>query len=259
MDKIAIIGAGNMGSAIALGLAGNNYDVMVSNRSRGRLEALAAAHPGVGTTLENAVAAHDARLVIIAVRPADTLAVVRGLRDDFAPGAVVATLAPTVSLDMLGAELPEGVYAARLMPNTAIRMSSSMTFVAFGADVPAPARAVLVAAMELLGTVAEIREELFGAATALCSCGVAYALRYVRAACEGAVQLGFGPAEAARYVAATMQGAARLLLEGTDAHPEAEIDRVTTPGGTTIRGLNAMEEAGFTAAVIRGLLASAHE
>ena len=89
----------------------------------------------------------------------------------------------------------------------------------------------------------------------LASCGIANALRYVRAATEGGVQLGFRAGEAQHIVAQTLRGAASLL-DADGAHAETEIDKVTTPGGLTIRGLNAMEQAGFSNAVIRGLLAA---
>ena len=97
-------------------------------------------------------------------------------------------------------------------------------------------------------------ERLLPAATTLASCGIAYAMRYVRAAAEGGVELGFRADEATGIVLQTVRGAVELLQAGGE-HPEAAIDRVTTPGGVTIRGLNEMEHAGFTSAVIRGLKA----
>ena len=106
-----------------------------------------------------------------------------------------------------------------------------------------------------LGYVATIDEKQVPAATSLASCGVAYAMRYVRAAMEGGVELGFRPEEAARIVEHTVKGAVELLLS-SGQHPEVEIDKVTTAGGITIKGLNAMEQAGFSAAVIEGLRAS---
>ena len=105
------------------------------------------------------------------------------------------------------------------------------------------------------GEVMMVEERLIPAGTALASCGIAYAMRYLRAAMEGGVELGFYPKDAQQVVMQTMKGAVELLLaHGT--HPETEIDRVTTPGGITIKGLNAMEESGFTASVIDGLRAS---
>ena len=100
-----------------------------------------------------------------------------------------------------------------------------------------------------------VDEGLMAAATSLASCGIAYALRYIRAAVEGGVELGFRAGDAQKIVMQTVKGAVDIL-EANGTHPEVEIDRVTTPGGLTIKGLNAMEEAGFTASVIEGLRAS---
>ena len=99
-------------------------------------------------------------------------------------------------------------------------------------------------------------EAHLAAGTTLASCGIAYAMRYIRAASEGGVELGFKADDAKRIVMQTMKGAVELL-EASGLHPEAAIDLVTTPGGVTIKGLNEMEHAGFTSAVIRGLKAGA--
>ena len=133
-----------------------------------------------------------------------------------------------------------------------------MTFVCFDTGTPAAVRASLLDALSTLGQTDVIDEALMGPATALCSCGLAYALRYVRAATEGAVAMGFRPTDAVDYICATLRGAADMLGQ-SGCHPEQLIDQVTTPGGTTIRGLLAMERAGFSNAVIEGLLASCHE
>ena len=113
----------------------------------------------------------------------------------------------------------------------------------------------VVGIFEALGEVAVVEEKLLPAATALCSCGIAYAFRYIRAAVEGAVELGISPDDALHYVLQTLNGAS-ALLEKEKIHPEAAIDLVTTPGGITIKGLNAMEANGFSAAVIAGIKAS---
>jgi pyrroline-5-carboxylate reductase len=105
-----------------------------------------------------------------------------------------------------------------------------------------------------MGQTLVVEERLLSAGTTLASCGLAYAMRYVRAAAEGGVELGFRPNDAKNIVLQTVKGAVELL-EANGNHPEAEIDKVTTPGGVTIRGLNEMEHAGFTSAVIRGLKA----
>ena len=137
------------------------------------------------------------------------------------------------------------------MPNTAMSVGKSMTFAVSVEGEPGD----IVELFAPTGKVMVIEERLLGAATALASCGIAYALRYVRAAVEGGVELGFRAADAQAIVAQTIEGAA-TLLQRPGAHAEAEIDKVTTAGGTTIKGLNEMEHAGFTSAVIRGLKAA---
>ena len=103
-----------------------------------------------------------------------------------------------------------------------------------------------------LGGVWWVGEKELNAGMALASCGIAYALKYLKSATDGGVELGLKPALAREIVAQTMIGAASLVKENSSS-PDAEIDRVTTPGGLTIRGLNAMEEKGFTASVLAGL------
>ena len=141
-----------------------------------------------------------------------------------------------------------------IIPNTAIATMSSMTFIASARSSAAQERELLDIFNEL-GKAMLVEEKLIPAGTSLASCGIAYALRYIRAAMEGGVELGFRADDAKHIVMQTLRGAADILA-ANDAHPEAEIDRVTTPGGLTIKGLNAMEAAGFTHSVIEGLRAS---
>ena len=142
----------------------------------------------------------------------------------------------------------------RIIPNTAIAVKESVNFISeYNAT---QAQSVLIKYIfDELGFTVMIDEKLIAAGTALASCGVAYAFRYIRAAVEGAVELGIQPELAKKIELQTLKGAV-ALLETNKSHPEAEIDKVTTPGGITIKGLNAMEEAGFTNAVIKGLKSS---
>jgi len=141
-----------------------------------------------------------------------------------------------------------------LIPNTAIATRQSMTFLSSVGATPEQDEQLLAVFKEL-GDAMLVEERLMNAGLVLASCGIAYALRYIRANTQGGVLLGFTPADAQRIVAQTMKGAASLLgVEGS--HPESEIDRVTTPAGLTIRGLNAMERNGFTTSIIEGLMAS---
>lgn len=263
MRKIAIIGAGNMGGAIARGILGGKlsgeYEVRLSNPSAGKLERIKAEFPSAVTTVSNVEAVVGAEIVILAVKPWLVKQVIDEISTSIDVEEVtIVSLAAGISVDdicdMFDNSLQAAYSVARAMPNTAIAVGESMTFVCGD-------RAAKYKIDELnmifgsMGHSAVIAERMMGGAMALCSCGIAYAMRYVRAATEGAVELGLYPDAAKEYIFQTIRGAV-ALLESTGANPEVEIDKVTTPGGVTIKGLNAMERNGFTTAVIEGLKAS---
>lgn len=253
--RIAVIGGGAMGGAAVRGLVEAGVKpglITVSNPTAGKLAPLAAL--GVNTLSDNRDAVKGASLVIIAVKPWILPGVIDEIRDaiDY-DTQEVAVIVAGVACEDLKKMFSTGNGCPTLsivMPNTAMVLRESMTFIVEA--VGAPELAVEV--FSNLGKVMVIEEKLLPAATALASCGIAYAMRYVRAAVEGGVELGFRASDAQAIVVETIKGAASLLSQ-PDAHPESEIDKVTTPGGITIKGLNAMEQAGFTSAVIAGLKA----
>jgi pyrroline-5-carboxylate reductase len=164
------------------------------------------------------------------------------------------SVAAGVTLHQLSEMSGQGVPVFRAIPNTAVEALCGVTVMAHhGASAEQVSQVQDL--FSVLGYALIVEEKLIPAATSLTSCGIAFAMRYIRAAMEGGVELGFRPDEAARLVEHTVKGAATLLLE-SGMHPEAAIDKVTTAGGITIKGLNAMERAGFTNAVIEGLKAS---
>ncbi len=255
--KISIIGAGNMGVAIACGLVGDkNLELMVSNPTKGKLEALKKIHPQINITTNNCDAAKWADVVILAVKPWIMQTVVKEIKNSLCleRQQLVSIAAGVKTAEIMswlgGISMP--VYY--LIPNTAISISRSMTFVA-------PCNAsegqveTIVSLFGKLGKVMLVEEKEIPACMALASCGIAYAMRYARANMEGAIELGIKPAKALEIIEQTMIGAAELLA-ATGNHPEAEIDKVTTPGGLTIKGINTLEENGFTTAVIKALKAS---
>jgi pyrroline-5-carboxylate reductase len=142
------------------------------------------------------------------------------------------------------------------IPNIAIAQLASMSFLVPVAETEPQQTEQIKELLDSMGQTIVTEEKLLGAGTTLASCGIAYAMRYIRAASEGGVELGFKADDAKAIVMQTMKGAVELL-EASGMHPEAAIDLVTTPGGVTIKGLNEMEHAGFTSAVIRGLKAGA--
>lgn len=208
---------------------------------------------GVHTAEVDQNAVMESDLVIVAVKPWLIDEVMNQYKQALAlSNAAVASIAAGVTLDMLS-ELTDRPLL-RIMPNTAVSVSESMTFIASKGTSEEQRREVS-RIFSLLGQVMEVPESRMDACMALASCGIAYAMRYVRAATEGGVELGIPPHIAQKIINQTIRGAAALLeIEG--AHPESEIDKVTTPGGITIRGLNAMERCGFSNAVIEGLKAS---
>lgn len=251
-----------MGGAIACGLAQGGMfhteDIVCTARTETTLERLRTQYPGLRTTTDNAAAVRDASIVVLAVKPWLTEQLIREIRREIDPDRQsVVSVAAGVSLAQLAEWLTADSAAQpalfRAIPNTAIAVRHSMTFVAAqGADA---ARIEQVTGIfRELGEVMLVDEPMLETGMILASCGIAFALRYVRASAEGGVELGCPAQQATRIVAATLKGAAELLLQRGE-HPEAEIDRVTTPGGITVRGLNEMEHAGFTSAVIKGLKA----
>lgn len=257
--KIAIIGCGNMGGAIARGLAADavfsqKHKIAVGNRTQPKLDTVKAEYPQVETFTDNRQAADGADIVVLAVKPWLVDSVAEGLKPALTGCHAIVSVAAGVPFSHLRELFGSSMPLFRVIPNTAISIGESMTVVASdgaGSD-------EMAEVLDIFGRLGEtlvIEERLMDAAMALCSCGTAYALRYVRASMEAGVELGLYPAQAEKIVAQTVKGAASLLL-ANGTHPEEEIDKVTTPGGFTIKGLNRMEACGFTNAVIEGLKAS---
>lgn len=260
--KIAIIGAGNIGSALAFGLAQSKLvhkaDICISNTHPEKLERIKAREPEIRTTTDNRECIDGADVVVLAMKPWRLQEAAEQLKPwlDY-DRQIVASMVGGVGLaDLQQVFEQEGKVPVLyyLIPNTAIAARQSMTFLASRGATPEQ-DAALLELFKDLGDAMLVEERLMNAGLVLASCGIAYALRYIRANTQGGVLMGFTPADAQRIVAQTMKGAASLLhTEGS--HPESEIDKVTTPAGLTIRGLNAMERNGFTSSIIEGLMAS---
>ena len=254
---IAIIGTGNMGGAIMRGLVKSGScrpeQIICTAKTEATLNRIKEYDAHIRVSKDNATAVAEADIVVLAVKPwlvAEVMAEICPALDKQVVVSVAAGVALKELAEMAGKELP----LFRAIPNTAVEALCGVTFIAQQGATTTQAEEIRQL-FEALGYALVVEEKLIPAGTALASCGIAFAMRYIRAAMEGGVELGFRPEEAARIVEHTVKGAATMLLE-SGAHPEAEIDKVTTAGGITIKGLNAMEEAGFTAAVIEGLKAS---
>ncbi len=252
--NITIIGAGNMGGATALGFAKfvPEAELVVTAAHATTLGKFAVR--GIATTLDNVEAATDADIIILGVKPWLVEEILTQLRPVLS-GKILLSMAAGIPSAQIEEWLDgAGVLAAyTVIPNLAIEVGESMSFIHELCGTP-ETLATVRGLFDAVGKTAVVDERRLKAGMMLASCGTAFALRYVRASAEGGVELGLYPKEAVEAALQTVKGAA-ALLEARGTHPEAEIDRVTTPGGITIRGLNAMEEAVFTAAVIAGLKA----
>lgn len=260
--RIAILGAGNIGQALAQGWAAAGLrEPSEITLTRRRPELLADfEEKGFRTSSDNRSTAEASDILVLAVQPQQLPELLEEIRDVLDParhlllsvasGATIADIR-----EVVGVDLP----IVRAMPNTGIAIRESMTCLA--ADSRSKAGLELALPLfDAVGRTLVIREDLMGSATALCACGVAFFLRAIRAASQGGIEIGFHPDEAFLLAAQTAKGAAALMLEGANSpHPEAEIDRVTTPRGCTIVGLNELEHRGFSSAFIKAILASANK
>lgn len=255
-SKIAIIGGGNLGSAIAKGLVFSKtippQSIFVTRRRSQLLESLA--KMGIQTGSNNLDAARGASIVFLAVKPYQMEEVLKEITPALEPDACIISLATGIDnrtlLSLSGNKNP----VFRAMPNTAIAIGQSMTCLSAMNATPMQEEQVK-ALFETMGSAQYIPEELMSAATVLAACGIAFALRFIRAATQGGIEIGFGSDLALKIASQTVKGAAELIIQG-ESHPEAEIDKVTTPRGITISGLNEMEHKGFSSSLIKGLLAS---
>ena len=255
--KIAIIGGGNLGTAIAEGLIQSRFvlpkQILITKRNIETLHSLE--RKGVLVSDKNEEAVRYADLVILAVKPFQVDDVLGSLKKEFKEDKhVLVSVITGVSIEHMAGILGKKVPIVRAMPNTAIAIQQSMTCVA-AKDASEEQVQYVQDVFNQLGRTVKIDEKLMDAATVLGACGTAFALRYIRANIQGGIEIGFDSATANLIAAQTVKGAADLLLtRGT--HPEQEIDKVTTPKGCTIAGLNAMEHRGFSSSLIKGLVAS---
>lgn len=260
--KVTVIGTGNMGGALVRGLVRSGVqpaeDITCTALSESTIAKLYAFNPALNLTTDNIAAVHGCDVVVIAVKPWVISTVIEQIAPVLdADRQCVVSMVAGVGLDDLAGmfdqwsdKIPPLCIA---IPNTAIELLCGVTFVT-ASDLSSQQMDMVKGLFAALGKTYVVDEAHLRAGTILASCGIAYALRYIHAAAQGGVELGFRPAEAQDIVAHTVKGAAELLI-ANGSHAEQEIDKVTTAGGLTIRGLNAMEHAGFSSAVIKGLKA----
>lgn len=256
-SRIAIIGGGNLGAAIAEGLIKSKFIspdlITVTRRNVDALNHLKSL--GVKVTSDNAQAIRDSEVIIVALKPYNVKDVLEGLKQNFdSKKHIVISVVTGVLLKDLSAIVNNEVPIFRAMPNTAIAIQESVTCLCQSGASTEQVKYV-TDLFDQLGITISIDEKLMDAATVLGACGIAYALRFIRAATQGGIEIGFDAKTASLIAAQTVKGSAELLLK-LNRHPEEEIDKVTTPKGCTIAGLNEMEHQGFSSSLIKGICTS---
>ncbi len=253
--KITIIGAGNIGTALAEGFAGIEKKENITLTRRNLEQIKEYGDMGFSITDSNTQAVKNADIILLAVLPQQVNGVLKEIAPsiDIANSIVISTVTG-ITIQNIRDIIGNEAKVARAMPNTALSLKQSMTCIAFDGINEKEKRSILDL-FDQVGTTLVIKEEMMTAATALCACGIAFFMRAIRSASQGGIEMGFHADEALKLAVQTAKGAA-LLLERENAHPEKEIDRVTSPKGCTIAGLNEMEHNGYSSAMIKGLLTS---
>lgn len=260
MEKtIAILGAGNLGISIARGMTEIGMitkDQLVLTRRQ--IEPLVyLKEEGFQVITDNIQAVKNSKVLVVCVQPGQLQSLIREIADEISDQHVIVSVLTGVSIkeieSLIGVEIP----VLRAMPNTAIAVGESMTCIATNQQGKGSLEEVH-RIFSALGETLFIDESLMQAATVLGASGIAFFMRYLRAATQGGIQMGFHPDQAQKIAVQTAKGAATLVLEN-NSHPEVEIDKVTTPKGCTIEGLNEMEHQGFSSSLIKGLMTSYHK
>ena len=254
--NIAIIGGGNLGTAIAEGLVKSKFckpeNITITKRNTATLKGWKI--KGITISSDNVMAVKNSELVILAVKPFQVATVIEGLKKVLTTRHILVSVITGVSMGDIKTMVKKDLPVFRAMPNTAIAIQESMTCISY-LNATEEQIAYVTGLFNTLGKVVMIDEKLMDAATVLGACGTAYAMRYIRANIQAGIEIGFDAKTANLIAAQTVKGAADLLLKN-NSHPEQEIDKVTTPKGCTIVGLNEMEHRGFSSSLIRGVVAS---
>ncbi len=257
-NKIAIIGAGNLGIAIAKGIIEKELlqasNVVLTRRTLSSIEWMK--ENGFEITTDNRDAVSKSDTVILCVQPKQLKELMKEISDLISSKQTVVSVITGISLSELTSYCPNDAKIIRAMPNTAVAIGESMT--CLSTNNGSEDLKFIESIFKSLGETLVIDESLMQAATVLGASGIAFFMRYLRAATQGGIQMGFHPEEAQKIAVQTAKGAATLVIQET-SHPEVEIDKVTTPQGCTIEGLNEMEHQGFSSSLIKGLMTSFHK
>jgi len=254
--KIAIIGCGNLGLSIINGLLEQNQflpnNIIATKRKISSLDTLK--KKGVQVTADNVIAVRESKIIILAVKPYNITYILEEIQNELTKDHILISVATGVTLDEISKVIGIKTTIFRAMPNTATDVSASVTAIC-SKNANEEEENSVKSIFDQMGITISINEELMEAATIMGACGIAFVMRFIRAMIQGGIQIGFDAKTANTIVNQTVKGAAELLIRKGE-HPEYEIDKVTTPKGCTIVGLNEMEHNGFSSSLIKGIVTS---
>jgi pyrroline-5-carboxylate reductase len=253
--KIAILGGGNIGTSLAKGLIASKQftcrEILITEKREPRIAHLKSL--GFRVTDNNPEAVSHAEIIVMSVKPQQFRNLADEIRNNVTSEHLIISTITGITcmyIESIFGKVP----VFRVMPNIAVEICESMTCISFR-NTESDHEERVLSVFDKMGKTLIIPEEMMEAATVIGACGIAFALRFIRAMSQGGIEIGFDSEMSQLITAQTVKGATCLITE-TSNHPEREIDRVTTPQGITISGLNEMEHQGMSSAVIRGLITS---
>ena len=252
-NKIHIIGGGNLGTALAIGLSkySPGSKITVTRRNVEHIRFLE--ERNIRVTSDNTFEINKADIIILTIKPYQIDIVLNEILPHIKNKIIVSGVSG-LSVDDLESKIVKAHSVVRIMPSIAAQFGASATCISFR-ETSKDAGKKIFDLFNLLGSALVVEEKLMDGATILGACGTAYALRYIRAAMQAGIEIGFDSETALAIASQTVKGAAQMSLE-EQIHPEQLIDRVTTPQGCTIVGLNEMEHQGFSSSLIKGIKTS---
>ncbi len=258
MKKVGIVGCGNLGSALLKGFRAQYPELkIIASKRNLTQDHFKSSDENTVYTTDNEYLLANCEIIIIALKPYNVLEFLSKFKGSFdsSKHTVVSVVTGIVTSEMMQSLENDALSIYRAMPNTAADVQQSMTAISGLPHDPLKRKQEIEELFKAVGEIVWIDEQLMESATILGACGIAYVLRFIRAMIQGGIEVGFDAETANQIVNQTVKGAAQLLIQN-GSHPEAEIDKVTTPKGVTIVGLNEMEHSGFSSALIKGIVTS---
>ncbi len=255
MKKIGIIGCGNLGLSLLKGIREKEPKTILYGTKR-NIETLKSLEDEVTIiTTDNKLVIEECDVIILALKPFTVIPFLKENAASFKSNQhTVVSVATGITIEEMKACFSTPIDVFRAMPNTSSSVNESITMVSFSSD-QLNRKQMILDVFNTVGDTIVIDETLMESATVLGACGIAFVLRFMRAMIQGGIEIGFDAKTATKIVSQTVKGAAELIIRN-GSHPEQEIDKVTTPKGCTIVGLNEMEHSGFSSALIKGIVSS---